>query len=402
MRVCTLVLVLIVLVPIILEAPLVSASQGQTVRVIIGIKSGFNYDKAVKVLARLGQSELELQEIGAVVLSLPQVVVLHVLKLPFVKYVEEDKLVRAVGEVQWNIEMVNATGVWEEYYPNYSYAAYGAGTQVAVLDTGVDYTHEDLRGSVVYCIVSLRNSKTYYEGANLKNCADPNGHGTHVAGIIVAKLNGIGVVGVAPGATLYAVKVLGASGSGYVSDVAKGVVEAVKGPDDIVGTDDDADIISMSLGGPDSQALRDAVVYAYNSGAILVAAAGNEGAPSPSYPAAYDQVIAVGAINSNYTVATWSNRRPDVVAPGVNIMSTWPKNKYANASGTSMACPHVSGAVALAQALRVATGKSKLAPEAMIGLVRETALDLGVQGPDEYYGYGLVDAHNLVQRALET
>ncbi|MEM4601580.1 MAG: S8 family peptidase, partial [Desulfurococcaceae archaeon] len=296
---------------------------------------------------------------------------------------------------------VNATDVWGEYYLIYGDAAHGAGVQVAVVDTGIDYAHKDLQGSVAYCIVSLRNSKTYYRGTNLKNCADPNGHGTHVAGIIAARLNSIGVVGVAPKTSLYAVRVLDASGSGYVSDVAKGIVEAAKGPDNVVGTEDDADVISMSLGGPASQILQDAVKYAYESGAVLVAAAGNEGAPNPSYPANYPEVIAVGAVDSNYTLASWSNRYPDVVAPGVKIYSTYKNGGYRSLSGTSMACPHVSGAVALVQALRVAAGLSKLTPEDVSELIKSTAIDLGEEGYDEMYGSGLIDAYAAVAASLQ-
>jgi subtilisin len=322
--------------------------------------------------------------------------------LPFVRYIEEDKPVRAFEEVQWNIEMINATDVWSTYSPQHGDAAHGYNPtiRVAVLDTGVDYQHVDLQGAVTYCIVSPRNTKTYYEGTNLKNCADSNGHGTHVAGIIAARLNGQGVAGVAPKALLYAVRVLDASGSGYVSDVAKGIVEATKGPDDVAGTDDDADVISMSLGGPHSSVLYDAVKYAYNYNVTLVAAAGNDGASQPSCPACYPEVIAVGAVDSNYNVPDWSNRNPDVVAPGVNILSTWPKNRYAYASGTSMACPHVSGTVALIQALRLATGLRKLTPSEIQNILTSTAIDLGAKGYDELYGYGLVDAFVAVNAAL--
>ena len=184
--------------------------------------------------------------------------------------------------------------------------------------------------------------------------------------------------------------------------MAKGIVEATKGPDDVAGTDDDADVISMSLGGPHSSVLYDAVKYAYNYNVTLVAAAGNDGASQPSCPACYPEVIAVGAVDSNYNVPDWSNRNPDVVAPGVNILSTWPKNRYAYASGTSMACPHVSGTVALIQALRLAAGLRKLAPSEIQNILTSTAIDLGARGYDELYGYGLIDAFAAVNAALNT
>ncbi|MEM2302269.1 MAG: S8 family peptidase [Sulfolobales archaeon] len=383
------------------SAPLVSFGD-QRVRVIVGFRGDSNYDTSRDQISSMGSIVLEIAEIKAVVLELPQSLVNRIASLPFVRYVDYDKPVKIQQEVQWNIEMINATKVWSTYSPQYGDAAYGYGLtiRVAVVDTGIYYRHPDLKDSVTWCVVSLRNTKTLYEGTNLKNCDDPNGHGTHVAGIIAARLNGIGVAGAAPKALLYAVRVLDASGSGYVSDVAKGIVEATKGPDNNAGTTDDADVISMSLGGPDSPVLRDAVIYAYSYGVVLVAAAGNEGASQPSYPAAYPEVIAVGAIDINYQVPSWSNRNPDLVAPGVSILSTWKGGSYAYASGTSMAAPHVSATVALIQALRLASGHGKLAPDQVRDVLISTAIDLGSSGYDPAYGYGLVDAYKAVNYAL--
>ena len=372
------------------------------VRIIIGVRDISDVNTIMN-LCKSCVLHFEIPELKVIVIEVPRSIISTLSKLPFVRYVEEDVVVRAF-EVQWNVEMINATDVWSTYSPVYGDAAYGYNPtiRVAVVDTGVDYRHVDLQGAVTYCIVSLRNTKTFYKGTNLRNCADPNGHGTHVAGIIAARLNGQGVAGVAPKALLYAVRVLDASGSGYVSDVAKGIVEAVKGPDNTAGTDDDADVISMSLGGPHSNVLYDAVLYAYNYNVTLVAAAGNEGASQPSCPACYPEVIAVGAIDSNYSVPDWSNRNPDVVAPGVSVLSTWPKNRYAYASGTSMACPHVSATVALIQALRIASGLRKLTPSEVREVLISTAIDLGTPGYDEVHGYGLLDAYAAVNTALAT
>jgi subtilisin family serine protease len=394
-----------VLVALILAAilPLAESGAESRVRVVIGVKTPSDLE-TIKRACSGCLVHFEILEINAIVVEVPRSIINYLSRLPFVRYIEEDKPVRALGEVQWNIEMINATDVWSTYSPVYGDAAYGYNPtiRVAVLDTGVDYQHVDLRGAVTYCIVSLRNTRTYYEGTDLKNCADSNGHGTHVAGIIAARLNGRGVAGAAPKVLLYAVRVLDASGGGYVSDVAKGIVEATKGPDDVAGTDDDADVISMSLGGPDSSVLYDAVKYAYSYNVTLVAAAGNEGASQPSCPACYPEVIAVGAVDSNYRVPGWSNRNPDVVAPGVDILSTWPRNRYVYASGTSMACPHVSGTVALIQALRLAAGLRKLTPSEIKNVLASTAIDLGARGYDELYGYGLVDALAAVNAALNT
>ncbi|MCS7099959.1 MAG: S8 family serine peptidase, partial [Sulfolobales archaeon] len=300
-----------------------SSRSSRVVRVIVGLS--VPCERVLETLSTLGRVDILIPEIRAVVLEIPSNLVSYVASLSFVRYVEEDRSVRTFSEVAWNIELVNATDVWATS-SRYGSAAYGyhPTVSVAILDTGVDYAHEDLRGAATFCIVSLRNGKTFYRGMNLANCADPNGHGTHVAGIVAARLNSFGVAGVAPRVTLYAVRVLDPSGSGYLSDIAKGIVEAVKGPDGVPGTEDDSDILSMSLGGSDSQVLRDAVLYAYSYGAVLVAAAGNEGASSLACPACYLEVIAVGAVDSRYRVPSWSNRYPDVVAPGVSILSTLP------------------------------------------------------------------------------
>ena len=378
-------------------------ARSTSIRVIIGVNSSSGYEYVKSVIERLGFVALEVPEVDALVAEVPASILGYLKSLSFVKYVEEDKPIKASVETQWNIEVVEAPKVWALNI-TYGDSAFGYQTtiRVAVVDTGISYTHSDLYGAVEWCVVSLRNTKTFYKGTNLKNCNDLNGHGTHVAGIIAARLNDFGVAGVAPKAILYAVRVLDASGNGYVSDVAKGIVEAVKGPDNTPGTNDDADVISMSLGGPDSQALHDAVLYAYNYNATLVAAAGNEGASTPSCPACYDEVIAVGAIDQNLSAPDWSNRNPDVVAPGVNILSTWLRNKYAYLSGTSMACPHTSATAALIQAIRITDGKGKLTPTQVKEILITTTTDLGSEGYDEVYGNGLINASAAVIKALNT
>ncbi|MEM1931753.1 MAG: S8 family peptidase [Sulfolobales archaeon] len=383
--------------------PMFAEACSASIRVIIGVDLSGNYVRAKSVVESLGSIVLEIPEISALVAEVPPHLLGYLKSLSFVKYVEEDKSIKTSSEVRWNVEVVEAPEVWA-LNTAYGDAAYGYQTtiRVAVVDTGISYTHSDLYGSIDWCVVSLRNTKTFYRGTSLKNCDDPNGHGTHVAGIIAARLNGFGVAGVTPKAVLYAVRVLDANGGGYVSDVAKGIVEATKGPDNTPGTSDDADVISMSLGGPHSQTLYNAVLYAHSYNVVLVAAAGNEGASTPSCPACYSEVIAVGAIDQNLSVPSWSNKNPDLVAPGVDILSTWPRNRYAYLSGTSMACPHVSAIVALAQAVRIADGKDKLTPAQVKEILTTTATDLGSSGYDETYGYGLVNAIASVNRALNT
>jgi len=135
-------------------------------------------------------------------------------------------------------------------------------------------------------------------GSNLTECYDDVGHGTHVAGVIGARLNGSGIVVVAPRVQLYTVKVANSTGA-YDSDVAKGIIEAVEGPDGIPGTSDDADVISISMGFYETTiTLYNAIKYAYTNGVVLIAAAGNNGTSQPDYPAHYPEVIAMGAVSA--------------------------------------------------------------------------------------------------------
>lgn len=226
---------------------------------------------------------------------------------------------------------------------------------VAVLDTGADITHEDLQGVVVwgYSFYS-KNQETSGTECTLDSwslCYDGNGHGTHVTGTIAAQDNEVGVLGAAVDVNIYSIKVLSNRGSGSYSAIANGIITATNGPDGVVGTADDANVISMSLGGPSStDELANAVQYALTNNVVIVAATGNEGADTPSYPAAYPGVLKVGAIDESNTIASFSNRGEDVFAPGVSVLSTTPGDLYESWAGTSMATPHVSAVVALAWA----------------------------------------------------
>lgn len=198
---------------------------------------------------------------------------------------------------------------------------------------------------------------------------DDNGHGTHVAGIIAAVDNTIGVVGVAPKASVYAVKVLDRSGAGYVSDVIAGIDWCVS---------NGVQVANMSLGtNSDIQSLHDACDRARAAGVCLVAAAGNDGG-SVDFPAAYDSVIAVAAVDRADTRPSWSSWGPAILvaAPGVDVYSTWKDGTYKTVSGTSMAAPHVAGTLALNLSADLCA----------------TADDLPPAGRDDYTGCGLVDA----------
>jgi hypothetical protein len=221
---------------------------------------------------------------------------------------------------------------------------------------------------------------------------DPNGHGTHVAGIIAAQAdNGRGIAGGAPGVHILPVRVLDATGSGSTSNVAAGIIWAA---------DNGARVINLSLGGGASQGMHDAIIYAVNKGAVVLAAAGNSGdGAAPVYPGAFDESIAVAAIDSNRTRASFSNTGSyvDIAAPGAGIISTYGSaaNAYASMSGTSMATPYAAAAAAL-----VLSAKPSLSSTGVRDLLLASADDLGSAGFDNWYGYGLVDPRDAVNRAL--
>lgn len=237
----------------------------------------------------------------------------------------------------------------------------GNGVKVAVLDTGTEKSHADLAANVEQC-KDFTTSSTYVNNS----CVDRNGHGTHVAGTVLANggANGLGIQGVAPEAELWAYKVLGDNGSGYSDDIAAAIRHAA---DQKTSTGSRV-IISMSLGSSVKDSLiASAVDYAYGKGVLVVAAAGNSGygANTIGYPAALKNAVAVAALenvqqNGTYRVANFSSRgNPntdgdfvigekdiEVSAPGAAIESTWLNNSYNTISGTSMATPHISGLAA--------------------------------------------------------
>ena len=317
--------------------------------------------------------------------------------------------------IPWGVEYINAPDVWSMDISGFI-DINGDGNsevEVAIIDTGVDTDHPDLVDNIKWGIA-------VWNGRISTNFNDLNGHGTHVSGTVAALDNDIGVVGVAPTIEFYMIKALGASGSGFWSDLIIAIDLAIKGPDGVIDADgdgvivgdpeDDApEVISMSLGGSSPPAeLHDIIVSAYNWNITIVAAAGNEGADTPSYPAAYPEVIAVGAIDSNGEVPDWSNRNPEVAAPGVDILSTYPDDTYETLSGTSMATPHVSATVALIQAARLANGLQPLCPgseqdtttDTVRGILHVTAEDMGDPGYDALYGYGVIDAYAAVDASI--
>lgn len=255
---------------------------------------------------------------------------------------------------EWGVLAVNAVSAWE--------VSRGDGVKVCVLDTGVCKGHPDLDDNIL-------GGESFVGG----DYDDDNGHGCHVSGIIAALDNSIGVTGVAPGAKIFAAKVLDAGGTGWASDIADGIISCVN---------NGVDIINASLGaGSPSGVIEQAVQIANQSGVLFIAAAGNESGPV-GWPAAFPEAIAVSSIDEDLGLSFFSNTGPEIefAGPGGRVVSTVPGDAYAEFSGTSMAAPHVAGVAA------VMLGASKT-------LLR--ARNIGLS-PDEQ-GNGLADALLSIQ-----
>jgi subtilisin family serine protease len=266
--------------------------------------------------------------------------------LPQVEAVWPDYEVRAT--ISESVPLIGAPTLWSMTDTN-GKPVTGRGIKIAILDTGIDYTHPDLGG----CLGTGCRVKGGYDFVN--NDADPKddyGHGTHVAGIVGA--NGT-LKGVAPGADLYAYKVLDANGNGYASWIISGLEQAVA---------DGAQVMNLSLGGPGSpdDPLSTAVNNAVNGGAVVVVSAGNEGAANYSIqsPGVASKALTVAASTKEDQIVYFSSRgplpdnldlKPDISAPGYDIYSTVLNGEYASYNGTSMAAPHVAGGAALIRQL---------------------------------------------------
>lgn len=363
-------------------------SPGQAGRMIVVFKSWVNEPDYDEILQRTGAVKIKNLRLtnAAVVLAGPasekalrqQMEVLRV---------DEDAVVHALAKprpappppesLPWGVDRIDADMVWDQNHDLVvdAGANAGGGVKVAVLDTGIDLDHPDLQANIKGGVNTINSRKTP---------DDDNGHGTHVAGIIAAVDNAIGVLGVAPQAWLYAVKVLNKQGTGFVSDIIEGLQWCI---------DNGMRVANMSFGtSSDVQSFHDAIVAAYNAGMVLVAAAGNSGPADDTvlYPAKYPEVIAVSATDKSDAVPYWSSRGPEVelAAPGVDVCSTHKGGGYATLSGTSMAAPHVTGTAALV----IANGNGLINDEVRSRL-QSTAEDLGMEGRDNLYGYGLVDAY---------
>lgn len=271
-------------------------------------------------------------------------------------------------EIDWGVERIQAPQAWS--------VSQGNSVRVAVIDTGIDLNHPDLKDNVKGAV----NVRSPDKGGD-----DDNGHGTEVAGVIAALNNSIGVVGVAPRASLYAVKALGFRGEGRISNIIEGIQWCM---------DNGIQVINMSLGSSkDSRSLKRAISAAYKAGIVMVAAAGNSGpGDSVDFPGAYPEVLAVSATDRNDNLASFSSTGPQVAlaAPGKDIRTTSLNGSYKIVSGTSFSAPHVTGTVALMLA-----NAPDMVPETVRSLLAATAEKLPGLSPEEE-GSGLVDAARAV------
>ncbi|HVL32860.1 MAG TPA: S8 family peptidase [Actinomycetota bacterium] len=312
---------------------------------------------------------------------------------------------------QWGLHNIGAERAWS--------VSRGAGATIAVIDTGVDRSHPDLGSNVVFanganvtCSTGGKGNGKRKSKCDPNNPSDDHGHGTHVAGIAAALTdNGVGVAGTAPSARILAVKALDSSGSGGIDDIAAGIRFAA----------DRSDVINLSLGELPgvhfipgiNDPIDSALEYAWSRGVTIVAAAGNDGAPLCSYPAAYARVICVGAVDRFDLKTFYSNFGAGigVVAPGGvgsvfcdddnDIWSTYPLSRdttctrsqgYETLAGTSMATPFVAGVAALLSA-------QGLTNQQIVDRLRTTSDDLGSPGYDPVYGYGRINAARAVGAA---
>lgn len=308
-----------------------------------------------------------------------------------VLYAEPDYIVRALDTIpndpnlglQWGLSRIQAFKAWDILS-----TTGGAGITVAVVDTGIDLAHPDFA-----CAGKLLPGACFLDECTSPQDDDYRGHGTHVAGIAGACTNNaVGVAGLAWAVRLMPVKVLDFVGNGSYSNLARGITHAA---------DNGAQIINLSLGSEaDSPTMADAVAYAVNRGALVIAAAGNcaggGGCKSVNpvmYPAAYPDVLAVAATDYGDGHASFSEYHPyvDVSAPGVDIFSTI-IGGYGSLSGTSMSTPFASGLAALAW-----SADRSLSAGQVRALLESNADDLDAPGKDIYFGYGRLNAWRTLQ-----
>lgn len=362
----------------------VASQPAPMVKVLIGVTHQPGPSEEELVRQAGGQILFTYHLVPAIAALVPETAIPTLLANSLFTRVDHDVKVHATDlqlDRAWGVKRIGAGTVQEA-------GNKGTGVKVAVIDTGIDYSHPDLR--------------TNFAGGRdfVNNDADPiddNGHGTHVAGTIAARDNGDGVVGVAPEAQVFGLKVLGADGSGDNTSVIAALEWAV---------DHQIQVANMSFGdtedpGPIAKAAFDNATAA---GVLLIAAAGNDGSPdgvtdTVGFPARFDSVVSVAATAPDNSRAFFSSVGPEVrlAAPGFDIMSTFLGGLYAVASGTSMATPHVVGVAALVigAGINDVNHNGRINDEVEQRLI-SSADDFGAAGRDTEFGFGVVDAPRAV------
>ncbi len=372
--------------------------RGMT-KVLVGLRPGVVSTQAARTVVSLrGVVTKRFRFVNALAAEVPYDRLGELANDPRVAYVEPDAQVsvrqdpNAEQVLPWGVDQVDAERVWAGVEDGLHVArgmVTGRDVKVAVVDTGIDLDHPDLEVAGGYNAI---NPYASYD--------DDMGHGTLAAGIIGARDNGIGVIGIAPECKLYAVKALDSQGLGEVSDVVRAIEWCIS-PTDAAGNplpEGPMDIINLSLGVTfNSETLKQACDQAWNNpshphgGAILVAASGNN---EPNvWPGNYGSVISVGATTRRDELADFSSTGPavELSAPGEDVLSTLYADRYDMRSGTSFSAPHVAGVAALVYS----TGRYRAAANLRQHL-RDTAKDLGPPGRDELFGWGRVDALTAV------
>ncbi len=339
-----------------------------TERFIIRYKDNTKSKTINEVMRGKGELMTEADGLNMVAAVMPKNFAMSLKGHPNIESIEVDPRRYLMSEeTPYGIPMVQADQISDA----------GTGNQkVCIMDTGYDRQHVDLQAVRVTGNNNNQTGPWHQDG---------DGHGTHVAGTIAALGgNNEGVVGVNPGnkLNLHIIKVFNNNGAwAYGSDLARAVDQCINAG---------STIISMSLGGEGSSAAEQAAFEkAEQAGLISVAAAGNDGITALNYPASYDSVISVAAVNASGVRPNWSqhNAQVEIAAPGVNVKSTAPNNRYATLSGTSMATPHVAGVAAL-----VWSHYPSCSNDQIRSALNATAQDKGAAGRDNNYGHGIVKA----------
>ncbi|MFT4143588.1 MAG: S8 family serine peptidase [Mobilitalea sp.] len=288
-----------------------------------------------------------------------------------IEYIEVDAPVSKLDDrITWNVGAVKADSV-------HNSDVFGEGIKVALFDTGIDLSNEDL---------IVAGGISFVEG--VQSFDDDNGHGTAMAGILASALNNQGLIGIAPKIELYSVKVLDQNGKGYYSNIIQGIQWAIE---------NHIEIIAMSLGGTQySEILNEAIRYATYNDILVVAASGNDGSNDILYPANYSDVVCVGATDKNNNVAAITNtgKQMDLLAPGIGVETIDRDGTIIEVSGTSASVQHVAGAAAL-----IWGADNNLSIEQVKAILYKNALSLG---NSDLYGWGMLDVNKAYENLHTT